>query len=263
MSNLLRFGKPSWWAYHWQRRNVLKFWWNHLNTKGFPADCASLERLVEFGRHYRIRGFNRECIRSYIFWRLFKNYDCTSFVETGSLYGETTSYVNRVFKTPIFTCEINKTYHIISKINLLWTRDIYKYLGDSPEFLDQVLQPSLLGNNPMFYLDAHWRGHVPLGDELTLIAERCEKALILVDDFKVPWNSDFLFDEYPSMTIDMDVLSSYLLNQRKDATVYLPDYGVDQEPTGKGIGFAVVLMGQERDLPSQSFPFNLLGQVVD
>ena len=35
MPNFLRFGKPSWWAYHWRRRNVLKFWWNHLNAKGF------------------------------------------------------------------------------------------------------------------------------------------------------------------------------------------------------------------------------------
>jgi len=208
-------------------------------------------------------GFNHECIRSYIIWRLFKEFNCTSFVETGTFYGDTTAYVSKVFKTPVFTGEINRTHYLVSKLNLLWDRNIDQTLADSPEFLNRVLDPSILGNNPMFYLDAHWREHVPLGDELALIGDQSKRGLILIDDFMVPWDSNYLYDEYPSMRIDMDVINSYLKNLRDDVDVYLPTYSTHQEPTGKGIGFAVAIMGQEQELPYQTFPFDLLGKLGD
>jgi len=241
---------------------VLKFWWHHLHTKQFPDDCDSLAQLVEFGRQHPVTGFNKECIRSYIFWRLFKQFNCTSFVETGTLYGETTSFVNKVFKTPIFTCEINKTYHTVSKINLLWARNIKKYLADSPVFLDTILHWSLLGDNPMFYLDAHWEDHVPLEEELVLIAERCDQAIILIDDFMIPWNSDFLYDEYPTMRIDLEVINTSLKTLRQDVKVFLPTYFPEQDPTGKGIGFAIALVGQNQSLPTGTFPFNLVDETA-
>jgi hypothetical protein len=114
----------------------------------------------------------------------------------------------------------------------------------------------------MFYLDAHWRDHVPLGEELALIAGRCEQAVILIDDFMIPWNSDFLYDEYPTMRIDLDVINTSLKALRPDTTVFLPTYFPQQEPTGKGIGFAIALMGQDQALPSETFPFDLVGEAA-
>ncbi len=56
----------------------------------------------------------------------------------------------------------------------------------------------------MFYLDAHWYENMPLPEELASIGEQCGRAIILVDDFLVPWEPRFLYDEYPDRRIDID-----------------------------------------------------------
>lgn len=227
----------------------------------FPDNWTSIDDIVEFGRHHRLIGFNRECIRAYIFWRLHQHFRCTSFVETGTLYGHTSGFVRRVFKTPVFTSEINNTYYLVSKANLLWSKGISMFRSNSPDFLRKVCHSSAIGNNPMFYLDAHWYKYMPLPEELAAIGECCEKGIILVDDFFVPSDSRFLYDQYPDLRIDLSVINTTLKARREDVSVYLPAYNPDKDPTGKGIGFAVALMGQERELPMGAFPFNLLAEV--
>ena len=118
-----------------------------------------------------------------------------------------------------------------------------------------------IGANPMFYLDAHFYEHMPLPEELMSIGDSCEKAVILIDDFLVPWEPRFLYDEYPGIRIDMDLVKNTLMTKRTDLSVYLPKYDPEQDPTGKGIGFAVILMGQEEALPADQFPFDLLEKV--
>ncbi len=48
----------------------------------------------------------------------------------------------------------------------------------------------------MFYLDAHWEAHLPLAEEIDVIARHCADPLILVDDFEVPGDPDYTFDDY-------------------------------------------------------------------
>ena len=230
-------------------------------TRSFPDDYTSIDDLVAFGNQHRTIGFNHECIRAYIFWRLHQHFGCSSFVETGSLYGSTSAYVQRVFKTPVFTSEINSTYYLFSKANLLWARGIKKFRSNSPDFLKRVCHPSTIGSNPMFYLDAHWYDHVPLPEELATIRDRCEKAVIVIDDFFVPSEPRFRYDEYPQLRIDLSVVETALLDRRKDVSVYLPAYDPEKEPYGKAAGFAVLLLGQEEDLPAGRFPFDLLAKV--
>lgn len=218
---------------------------------------TDINDLVSFGHRHFILGFNNECIRSYIIWSIHKRLPCTSFVETGTLYGATAGYVRRTFKTPVFTSEINRTYYLISKVNLIWFHGINKVLSNSPDFLSKICKLANIGTCPMFYLDAHWYDYVPLPEELTIIAESCEQCVIVIDDFFVPSEPDFRYDDYESLRIDLDVVYSSLLSLRSDVSVYLPAYSPNLDPGGKGIGYAVVILG-EVELPEDRFPFNML-----
>jgi len=207
-----------------------------------------------------VLGFNFEYVRSYIFWRLHKKNQCTSFVETGTLYGNTAGYAHRAFKTPVFTSEISGTYFKVGKVNLLWAKDVNRYLSDSPDFLREVCNSKLIGERPMFWLDAHWYESLPLAEELVVIGKQCQSATILIDDFYVPWDTDFCYDEYPSARIDLDLVYSSIGAIRDDIAVFLPSYKPEQEPYEKATGFAVILVGQDLELELDQFPFNLLSQ---
>ena len=234
-----------------------------MTTRGFPEDLSNVDDLVRFCKRHKVMGFNREAIRAYIFWQLHRRYRCSSFVETGTFYGNTAGYAHRVFKTPVFTAELNNTHYVVSKTNLAWARGIHQYKASSPEFLDSVCDPAKIGENTMFYLDAHWNEFMPLPDELTIIAERCEKAVILIDDFMVPWDDRFFYDEYPDIRIDLDIVNKWLKPKRSDISVFMPSYDPSDDPSGKGIGFAAILMGQDEELPTVTFPFDLLTRSPD
>lgn len=261
MTTFPKIIQPSKWMYYLRYRNFPLFWLRHLMTRPFPTENASLDELVAFGNRHRVRGFNSQCLRAYIFWRLHQMYGCTSFVETGTLYGYTSAFVQRVFKSPVFSCEINPTFQRINRANLFWLNQINLFRSDSVDFLKDVCHESKIGKNPMFYLDAHWYDYMPLPDELAAIADQCERGIILIDDFLVPQEPKFLYDEYPDIRIDLELVDTHLRSRRKDISVYLPNYEPGLDPTGPGIGYAIILMGQDQEPPGDTFPFDLLTKV--
>ena len=256
--NLQKILKPSWWAFQIKRRNVFSFWWVRFRTPKFPDDWTSVNDVIQFGMEHTITGFNRETIRAYIAWRVHQQFSCTSFVETGTFYGQTTGYVQKVFKTPVFTSEINRTNHLVSKANLFWAKGITSLLCSSPDLLKKLCGGPEIGSDPMFYLDAHWYEYMPLPEELQIIANQCQRAVVLIDDFYQPHQPDYFYDEYPDIRIDLELVQAALDPIRDDVSVYLPSYSPEIEPTGKGIGFAVVLIGYPDGLPLDEFPYDLL-----
>ena len=70
----------------------------------------------------------------------------------------------------------------------------------------------------LFYLDAHGREHLPLGDELDLIHDNYRRWIIVVDDFKVPGDSGYAFDDCgPGRVLDIDYLRS---TKVRDAPIF-------------------------------------------
>jgi hypothetical protein len=180
-------------------------------------------------------------------------------VETGSGHGHTAGFVRRVFGVPVFTCDINILHYFISRAHLFWANQIEFHRLDSPEFLRRVCSEAVIGSNPIFYLDAHWYSHVPLANELQVIADDCCRGIVVIDDFFVPTDARFGYDQYPGFRIDMDVINSTIKMRRKNnVQVYLPAYGADRETGSNVRGFAVVVFGQDKELPLEVFPFNLL-----
>jgi hypothetical protein len=260
MTNWAKTTKVNWWTFQVRRLiSIPRFWWRFLNTHPFPEDLDNLDDLIAYGRRRPINGFNREIIRAYVASSLHKMYGCTSFVETGTQHGYTTAFARRAFRTPVFSSELNNTSYLVAKMYLAWARQTKLSHSNSSEFLKENCNKENLGNNPMFYLDAHWNEYMPLPDELLAIAEQCPKAVILIDDFEIPWEPKFKYDGYPDVRINVDTVRKFLGKRDGEYSMYLPSYGPEVDPGGKAIGYAAILLGQDKQPPLDQFPFNLIG----
>ena len=237
------------------------FWWNYFLTKPFPEDLDSVGDLIEYGKKNKIIGFNRQCIRAYILWRISLYFRCTSFVETGTNYGNTTGFVQRAFQIRAFSCEINFLKYFISKMFLVWANGVTLFHSSSPDFLEKINCHDSLGDNPMFYLDAHWGEYMPLPDELTVIAKQYERAIVVIDDFFVPSEPRFGYDECPGLRIDTGVVIDALKLYCENFQIYLPNYDPSFELVNTATGMAIVFMGEQKEVPAEMFPFNLLARV--
>jgi hypothetical protein len=46
------------------------------------------------------------------------------------------------------------------------------------------------------YLDAHWNINLPLVEELETVFSACSNAIVMIDDFKVPFDDGYGYDDY-------------------------------------------------------------------
>jgi hypothetical protein len=115
----------------------------------------------------------------------------TSFVETGTHHASTALHMAvRHPMLPIFTCEIDDHCYLTSLGTLRPHRNVQLSKESSEKFIDRLIAENVLGDLPMFFLDAHWYDYWPLPDEVASIA-KLPKFIILVDDFEVPGQSHF------------------------------------------------------------------------
>src|SRR5437667_12875111 len=47
-----------------------------------------------------------------------------------------------------------------------------------------------------FYLDANGNGYLPLAEELEIVLSRCPAAIATLDDFEVPFDPGYRYDDY-------------------------------------------------------------------
>jgi hypothetical protein len=52
-------------------------------------------------------------------------------------------------------------------------------------------------NHSLFvYLDAHWNDDLPLAEELEIVFGACPNAIVMIDDFQVPFDDGYGYDDY-------------------------------------------------------------------
>jgi hypothetical protein len=150
------------------------------NYKGFEADIHLAEKVKSIIDEKKI----------------------TWVCETGSYFGNTTKrfaeWVDRVD-----TIEIDPKHFDIAGKNLSGFKNIWIYLGSSPEVM-----PGLISNNidskGLFYLDAHFGGCALL-DELKVIANSNYKPeCVIVHDFVVPGHPELGYDEYNGQKLEWE-----------------------------------------------------------
>ena len=152
-----------------------------------------------------------------------------AIVETGTYRGTTTAYLATLSLLPIYTVEYNSRYYGFSLAALRRFDNVHLFKGDSCAFLNGLVsKKSLAGKRVLFYLDAHWGGELPLLQELCIIFSYWDEAVVLIDDFKVPDDSGFGYDDYGAgNSLELSYLMSVL--ERFQLSVFFPSVSSDEE----------------------------------
>ncbi|CAN5379481.1 hypothetical protein BH10PSE9_BH10PSE9_06150 [soil metagenome] len=135
--------------------------------------------------------------------------DCSvrQIVETGTFRGATTAWFAK-FGLPVHSVESNKRFAHFNALRFADNPLIHLAQMDSARFLDRLAaDKSVTSAVTLFYLDAHWGRRLPLGEEITTIGRAFPAAIILIDDFEVPDDPDYGFDDYgPGKRLDLDLI---------------------------------------------------------
>jgi hypothetical protein len=179
-------------------------------------------------------GFNGQLCRKRIFTDLMAALAPDAIVETGTWLGNTTGYMAETSQAPVYSCDVDPRFHAIAKMRLAQVEGIHLHLSDSREFLRDLINSALRDKSVFFYLDAHWTDDVPLLGELELIATHWRRFVVMVDDFKVPDDSGYGYDDYGSgRALVLETLEPSLA--KYDLVAYFPA-AHSREETGRRRG---------------------------
>jgi hypothetical protein len=146
------------------------------------------------GGHFTRQPFNGQRRRQKVVRALYRTIPFTTTLETGTYRARTTMFFAKIAGHPVLSVESSPRLHAFAKLRCRNASNVRLFLGDSRAFLAEHL-PQLRG--PVFcYLDAHWHADLPLPDEIRAIAESGLSAVIVIDDFEVPDDPGYKFDEY-------------------------------------------------------------------
>jgi hypothetical protein len=104
----------------------------------------------------------------------------------------------------VYTVEISQRYYGFVRARFTFNGSVHCHQGDSRPFLRRVL-PLVSAAPAFFYLDAHWEADLPLREEVEIIFEGHQQAVVMIDDFQVPGDSGYEFDDYgngQALTLD-------------------------------------------------------------
>lgn len=117
-------------------------------------------------------------------------------IETGTWIGDTTGYIAEMLSVPVYSCDSNDLLCLLAKKRLERLPNIHIETNDSRNFLKGLVSTGLGSKNVFVYLDAHWFRDLPLAEEIEIIASNWENFVIMIDDFRVPWDSGYAYDDY-------------------------------------------------------------------
>jgi hypothetical protein len=160
-------------------------------------------------------------------------------VETGTNIGATTEWLRGESRAPIRSCEIDPHFHRLATLRLGALPDVEVARASAPEFLRGLAARDGRAPGPVFfYLDAHWYKYLPLRDELEIIFSGFARPVVMIDDFRVPGDPGYGYDDYGPET---GVLSWEYIGPAVPATaaVFYPARASGEE-TGRRRGCVVL-----------------------
>lgn len=141
--------------------------------------------------------FNGQERRIAIVREIAETFPIDRVVETGTFRGATTGLLAGMFGKPVATVEADPRFHAYASRRIGNHPKVETRLGDSRAFLRELAGRKEWTEWPtFFYLDAHWEHDLPLADELRIIARSWERAVVMIDDFEVPGDPGYGFDDY-------------------------------------------------------------------
>lgn len=155
--------------------------------------------------------------RQLITRQLFESIPFDGVLETGTFRGTTTEYLALLSTLPVATVEAVPRYYHHARLRLQYLSEVTVELGDSRAFLQRRAESPQRPERPFFYLDAHWYDDLPLADELRIIAASWQDAVVMIDDFRVPDDKGYGYDDYgqgrslEESYLPMDVLGGWTI----------------------------------------------------
>jgi hypothetical protein len=142
--------------------------------------------------------FNGQAARQALFVEMMGKTRPHAIVETGTFLGTTTELMSQT-ELPVFTIEFDLRNYSFASARFWRRRNVKLIQGDSRRALrmlfDGDLHP-LSGHTIFFYLDAHWHDDLPLAEEIDIVFTRCPLAVVMIDDFEVPSDAGYGYDDY-------------------------------------------------------------------
>ena len=188
--------------------------------------------------------FNGQEFRQRIFLQLLDKMAFSVIVETGTYRGVTTQYMYEMSGFPVHTTEVNPRFFSYAKSRLRRHAGISLSNMDSREFLAKLIRERALeGQSAFFYLDAHWGEDLPLLEEVQLIFNELPTAVVMVDDFKVPWDDFYGYDDYgDGKSLDLGYLGPAI--EKYGLSAFFPVLSGDRE-TGVPRGCVILSRSPE------------------
>lgn len=155
--------------------------------------------------------FNGQAARCDLVQKIIQLWNPVAIMEAGTFRGITTEWLASVTQVPIFTCEKNKRYFLQSRQRLARYKNVHPRLQDSREFIRELARTDIIQQRVLIYLDAHWEQDLPLREEIQLIFQSFKFPCIIVDDFMVPFDSGYTYDDYgPGKALTLQILDGLL-----------------------------------------------------
>jgi hypothetical protein len=187
--------------------------------------------------------FNGQTARQSLFLGIVRDVAPKAIIETGVYLGTTTQFMAAT-GLRVFAIESNDRYYGFSRARLWRHLNVTLVPADSRAGLRALFAGRLssrLGEPLFFYLDAHWNDDLPLAEELRLIFEACRLAVVMVDDFQVPGEAGYGYDDYgPGKALTLDYIAPAVASH--GLAVYFPTVAAHSE-TGLRRGCVVLSSG--------------------
>jgi hypothetical protein len=188
--------------------------------------------------------FNGQQLRRRLFEEMTKQIALAGIVETGTHRGTTTAFFRRISTCPIYSFETNPRHYAFAAAKLKDLPNLHLRCCDSRVGLrDLADSQHLPGGRVFFYFDAHWAGELPLAHEIDLAFRHWPEAVVMVDDFEVPDDPGYSFDDFGS---GKALTLSYLADHHiAPAGIWFPRCASDDE-SGERRG--CVVLAQDSDV---------------
>jgi len=195
-------------------------------------------RRLGFLDYYRFPGrraawggpFNGQTARVELFQELTQFFGFAAIVETGTYLGTTTAFLAQS-GLPVYTVESDPRNFGFASARLRSCRNANVLLGDSCETLEILLAGVLAPvceQDLFFYLDAHWEERLPLAEELEVVFRHCRSAVVMIDDFSVPDDPGYAYDDYgPGRALDAKYIEPIVKEQ--ELAVFYPATAAREE----------------------------------
>lgn len=142
--------------------------------------------------------FNGQPNRIGIFQSIIATVRPVAIVETGTYLGTTTEFMART-GLPVYTVESQPRAYGFARARLRRLPNVSIDFGDSRVGLRSFFRGPLSSKSDrtiFAYLDAHWRHDLPLAEEIDIIFFFCRGAVVMIDDFQVPGDPGYAYDDF-------------------------------------------------------------------